>query len=159
MRPAFLAMAGAFVVIAAVSAQSQPAPPALPPYTSNPAELPKVFAVAIRAADMARSERFYKDALGASGSTKLTPRETMLHFPSGIGINLVQAAPGTALGEGSAGFIFQTADIDALAKRVQQAGGKVVRPPSDGTKTAGVRVAFISDLDGTRIEVIQFPQK
>jgi predicted enzyme related to lactoylglutathione lyase len=137
-------------------AQSEPQ---MPPYTTNPAELPKVFAVGIRVSDMARSVRFYREGMGATRAIVLTPRETSISFPSGITINLALAAQGAPppSGDGVVGFIFQTADIDALAKRVVAAGGALVRPPSDGKATGGVRVAFVRDPDGARIEVIQFP--
>src|SRR5262249_26007178 len=126
-------------------------------YTSDPAQLPKVFAVAIRATDPAKSVRFYREAMGATRATVLTPRETMVSFPSGIAINVIQAAPDAPRGEGVVGFVHQTADIDGLVSRVEAAGGAVLRQPSDGKATRGVRVAFVRDPDGARIEVIQFP--
>ena len=145
----------------ALSAQPLPAQPApqMPAYTTDPAQLPKVFAVGIRVTDIARSVRFYREGMGATKATQLTPRETSVSFPSGITINLVQASPGAVTGEGAVGFIFQTSDIDALAKRVAAAGGTVARAPSDGKATGGVRVAFVRDPDGARIEVIQFPPR
>ena len=151
MKAAYLIGAAALLLLGAA-----PAPMEFP--KTDPAELPKVFAVAIRAADMAKTVRFYREAMGATKATPLTPRETMLSFPSGIGINVIQAAPDAAKGEGATGFIFQTADIEALVGKVEAAGGTVARAPSDGKATGGVRVAFVRDPDGSRIEVIQFPK-
>lgn len=159
MRVVLTLFAGC-VALAAQPLLAQPAPQ-MPAYTTDPTQLPKVFAVGIRVSDMARSVRFYREAMGATKATVLTPRETSVSFPSGISINLVGPAAGAAAhaasGEGAVGFIFQTSDIDALAKRVAAAGGTVVRQPSDGKATGGVRVAFVRDPDGARIEVIQFP--
>lgn len=158
-----LGLSAAVLLTGAVSAQT-PAPSQMPAYTTNPAELPKVFAVAVRASDMARSVRFYREALGATSATPFNARETAVHFSSGIIINVIQASADSAKGEapkgeGVVGFVFQTADIDALVGRVAAAGGTVARPPSDGKATGGVRVAFVKDPDGARIEVIQFPKK
>lgn len=148
---------GAAVLLA--GAAPAPGPGQMPAHATDPAELPKVFAVAVRAADPAKSVRFYREAMGATGATAITPRETVVSFPSGVMINVIQAAPDSPKGEGVVGFVFQTADIDALAARVAAAGGTVARPPSDGKATGGVLVAFVKDPDGARIEVIQFPKK
>lgn len=153
MKAAYLAGLAAIPLLGAAPA----APPAtLPTHTTNPAELPRVFAIGIRSADPAKTIRFYREAMGATRETPLTPRETMVSFPSGISINVVQAKPDATLGDGSVGFIFQTADIDALASKVEAAGGTVAMKPTDGKSTGGVRVAFVRDPSGSRIEVIQF---
>jgi predicted enzyme related to lactoylglutathione lyase len=103
--------------------------------------------------------RFYREAMGATGQMPITPRETVVSFPSGVSINVIQKAADFVGGDGTVGFVFQTADIDALVGRVAAAGGKVTRAPTDGKATAGVRIAFVSDPDGARIEVIQFPAR
>jgi predicted enzyme related to lactoylglutathione lyase len=156
MRIALLTAAGCIAF--GIQPANAQAPSLMPQYTTNPAELPKVFAIAIRAVDPARSIRFYREAMGATKVITLTPKETVVAFPSGIGLNIVPRAEGAAGGDGPVGFVFQTADIDGLAARVVTAGGTLARPPSDGKATGGVRVAFVLDPDGSRIEVIQFPK-
>jgi predicted enzyme related to lactoylglutathione lyase len=153
-RASFLSLA-AFGLIAAAP------PPAshMPAYSTDPAQLPKVFAIAIRAKDQARSIRFYREGMGAVGETPINDHETIVNFRSGVSINVVKAAPDFVAGEGALGFVFQTADLDTLVARVPAAGGTIIRPASDGKATGGVRVAFVRDPDGTRIECIQFPQK
>ena len=131
----------------------------MPAYSNDPAQLPKVFAMAIRAKDQAQSIRFYREGMGAIGATPINDHETIVNFRSGVAINVVKAAPDFVAGEGALGFVFQTTDIDALLARVPAAGGTIMRPASDGKATGGVRVAFVRDPDGARIEVIQFPQR
>lgn len=50
------------------------------------------------------------------------------------------------------GFI--TSDVDTVVARAQAAGGKVVQMPRNQPEH-GVRVAFIADVDGRLIEVVQ----
>jgi predicted enzyme related to lactoylglutathione lyase len=160
MRFVAIVLAGAIGLSSPAFAQA-PAPPAalpgFPAITTDPAKLPLIFSVGINVADMAKSTRFYREAMGATGAAQINAREMQLTFPSGLSLNLVQAGPDSPKGEGVMRIIFQTADIDGLAARVAASGGTVVRAPSDGKATGGVRVAFVKDPDGARIEVIQFP--
>jgi predicted enzyme related to lactoylglutathione lyase len=55
-------------------------------------------------------------------------------------------------GELILGFI--TADLAALVRRVQGAGGKVLQQPHD-VPEHGVRVAFVTDPEGHLAEVVQ----
>ena len=50
------------------------------------------------------------------------------------------------------GFI--TSDLDTVIARTVPAGGRVVQPPRN-MREHGVRVAFIVDVDGRLIEVVQ----
>ena len=49
---------------------------------------------------------------------------------------------------------FQTADVDAFVERALQAGGKLVDPVKD-LPEHGVRVGFVSDIEGHLIEVVE----
>lgn len=49
---------------------------------------------------------------------------------------------------------FTVADVDAVVARAVAAGGKVVRAPKDQPEH-GVRVAFVTDIDGRLLEVVQ----
>ena len=68
MQRAIAICLAAVALIAAAPAPTSA--PALPVHTTDPAQLPKVFAVAIRAADPAKSVRFYCEALGATGDAR-----------------------------------------------------------------------------------------
>jgi predicted enzyme related to lactoylglutathione lyase len=50
------------------------------------------------------------------------------------------------------GFI--TADVDDVVARANAAGGRTVQAPRDAPEH-GVRVAFVADVDGRLIEVVQ----
>lgn len=49
---------------------------------------------------------------------------------------------------------FTVPDVDAVVARAVAAGGKVVRAPKDQPEH-GVRVAFVTDLDGRLLEIVQ----
>jgi catechol 2,3-dioxygenase-like lactoylglutathione lyase family enzyme len=129
---------------------------------ANPAELPKVFAVRITVADLARSEKFYHEGLGAH-IIPIQPREAMAQFASGPGIVLVlgasRAEGAPVSGGGPGGFLFQVADLDAVLAGVAAAGGTVERAPNAGGADSSrrVRSALIRDPDGVGIEIIQRP--
>ena len=160
MRISLCAALGAFALMTTPPAQAQPAPPMPPMQHTNPAELPAIFAVRVTVSDLARSERFYRDGLGAA-VMHIRAGESMAHFPTG-NVVLASGPPGsTPLSGGAGGFLLQVSDLDAAVARVAPAGGTVERapqPPGAGTPPpAGVRSAFIRDPDGVGIEVIQFP--
>jgi len=158
MKRYLLAAIGVLVMISVAPAMAQEGQPQMP--RSNPAELPKVFAVRASVADLERSERFYRDGLGAE-IRKLHEREIIVYFKTGLNIVLAQsrASNNTAPTDGAGGFILQVADIEAAIARMEGAGGRVVRPPNSGKGelSYGVRAAFIRDPDGVGIELIQFP--
>ncbi len=160
MRISLCAALGAFVLMTTPPAQAQPAPPMPPMQHTNPAELPAVFAVRITTSDLARSEKFYSEGLGAT-IFHIRAAESMAHFPTG-NVVLASGAPGaTPQTGGAGGFLLQVSDLEAAIARVVPAGGTVERapqPPGVGAPPpGGVRSAFIRDPDGVGIEVIQFP--
>jgi predicted enzyme related to lactoylglutathione lyase len=159
MRRHSCAALGALAMISVLVAEAQQAGQT-PPATSrtNPAELPKVFAVRITVSDLARSERFYRDGLGAQ-IRQIQSRESMAQFVTGPGVVLAMGrSDATPQPGGAGGFLLQVVDLDAAIARVAAAGGTVERPPSTGAAPSGVRSAFIRDPDGVGIEVIQFPR-
>jgi len=150
---------------AAAAAPAAPAAPTqqAPLLNAAAGELPKVFAVQIHVADMARSEHFYQAAFGAQVH-KVRAGESALQFPAGPMIILVQGQPREAaapLPAGAGGFLLQVGDIDAAFAHVTEAGGRVVRAPNSGeaAQSFGVRAGVIRDPDGVQIEVIQRPAK
>jgi predicted enzyme related to lactoylglutathione lyase len=159
MRRYFYTGLGALAVMGVLLAEAQQAEQAPPAAArTNPAELPKVFAVRITVSDLARSERFYRDALGAQ-IRQIHSRESMAQFITGPGVVLaVGRSDATPQPGGAGGFLLQVVDLDAAIARVAAAGGTVERPPNAGAPPSGVRSAFIRDPDGVGIEVIQFPR-
>jgi lactoylglutathione lyase len=49
---------------------------------------------------------------------------------------------------------FLTDDVDAFCIRVEEAGGRVTQPPK-AVPEHGVKVAFVEDVEGHLIEVVQ----
>jgi predicted enzyme related to lactoylglutathione lyase len=123
------------------------------PATANPS----LMMVHVRAADIARSERFYTQVFGMTVTRVMGPHEHILAFPGAA-----PSAPGVILLLDKAGaahngsFLVQVPNIDAVFARVEGAGGKVTRAPVAGSAEVPLKVGFVSDPDGTRIEVIQF---
>ena len=159
MRQYFYAGLGALAMMGVLPAEAQQAektPPAAS--RTNPAELPKVFAVRVTVSDPERSERFYRDGLGAK-IRQVHSRESMAQFITGPGVVLaVGRSDATPQSGGAGGFLLQVVDLDAAIAHAAAAGGTVERPPSAGAPPSGVRSAFIRDPDGVGIEVIQFPR-
>lgn len=174
MRRMWLAAALAIALMAPGQANAQAQGSMM--HTSNPAELPKVFAVQLRVADLDRSERFYHDVFGAR-VVRVHDRERAAQFTSGVGIILVQGEPPAAdasPAQGAGGILIEVADLQAVLQQVEAAGGVVIHhapaaeaaqnpaanPPQDAAAqaiAAGLRAAMIRDPDGVVIEVIQFP--
>lgn len=154
----------AIVMIAVMSVT----PPAMAQQTQQQSpdqavELPRLYAVRATVADLARSEAFYRDGLGATQVRRIHEHEIMVQFPTGPGVILAQteASAAAAPVDGAAGFILQVADIDAATARAQAAGARIISPPNSGAGATsfGVRAAFLRDPDGVGIELIQLPQR
>lgn len=151
-----LVAAAMLAACSATQAFAQAAPQGPSMRSTDPAELPKVFAVKIATADLDRAEKFYREGLGAKHVIRIHDAERMVQFSSGLGLLL---AKGKAAGEGAGGFILQVADIEAVVARIAPAGGTMVRPPNSGKgeKSFNTRAAVIRDPDGVTIELIEFP--
>jgi catechol 2,3-dioxygenase-like lactoylglutathione lyase family enzyme len=150
-------MVGALLLLGAASAQAQEAPRLI---RSDAAVLPMIYGVRVSAANLARSERFYREALGARRVTRVAPTEIMVQFQSGLNIMVSQrpAAAGSAPSpDGAGGGILEVSDIEAVLARVEAAGSRVIRAATSGSTSPGVRTSFIRDPDGVGIEVVQLP--
>jgi catechol 2,3-dioxygenase-like lactoylglutathione lyase family enzyme len=178
MRKSLIVTIGLAAALAALPGTAQTSRTAMP--STNPAELPKVFAVQLRVADLDRSERFYREVFGAK-VTRVHDRERAVQLTSGVNIILVQAparAADAPAPHGAGGFLMQVVDLQAILARVDAAGGSVERAPQAGQSAgsppasgaakpqrnaaqamiaAGLRAAMVRDPDGVLIEVIQFP--
>ncbi|MDP7300401.1 MAG: VOC family protein [Myxococcota bacterium] len=123
--------------------------------------------------NLERSLPFYRDALGLEvlfetelagpGLDAVTQpkgasgRMVGLQVPGGMSIELIQG--GRRTGNVEAGhdtmiFSLCVDDLDAAHESLTQAGVEAVQPP---TEIAGLRMFFVRDPDGRRIELIEFP--
>lgn len=152
-----LVAAAMLATCSATQAFAQAAPQGPSMRSTDPAELPKLFAAKVAVADLDRAEKFYREGLGAKNVIRIHDAERMVQFSSGLGLLLAKSAK-PASGEGAGGFILQVADIDAVVARIAPAGGTVVRAPNSGQgeKSFNTRAALIRDPDGVTIELIQF---
>lgn len=119
--------------------------------------------VAINVADLERSEKYYRDALGFKRvwqypADSATPIEIGLSAPGG-GAGLVLAhLSDDPLPEGKGSYgrvIVDTANAKALAARAEAAGSttRFVTIPGDNPPT----IVFFRDPDGYEIELYQAP--
>lgn len=129
--------------------------------------------VSVYVTDLEQSLPFYRDALGlevlfeadldgpgldaVTQSTGASGRMVGLHVPGGMSIELIQG--GRHRGKVEAGrdtmiFSLCVADLDAAHENLTRAGIEAIQPP---TEIAGLRMFFVRDPDGRRIELIEFP--
>ena len=129
--------------------------------------------VSVYVTDLERSLPFYRDALGldiffeadlagpgldaVTESKGASGRMVGLRVPGGMSIELIQGA--RHRGEVDAGrdtmiFSLCVDDLDAAYQNLTSSGVEAIQPP---TEIAGLRMFFIRDPDGRRIELIEFP--
>jgi lactoylglutathione lyase len=120
--------------------------------------------VAFRVADLEASIRWYDAAFGAreafrattdQGTTQLVylefaPGQFVELFPNGK--NPVQTPP-DPIGYGHTCLLVD--DLDAALAHLAALGVTPAAPPRTGR--AGQRLAFVADLDGNRIELMEIP--
>lgn len=120
--------------------------------------------VAFKVADLERSINWYQRAFGATeafrahkpdGSTQLSyvefaPGQFMEFFPDGK--ERVETPP-DAIGYGHVCLLVD--DLDAALADLATMDVQPANPPRTGR--AGQRLAFVSDPDGNRIELMQIP--
>jgi lactoylglutathione lyase len=120
--------------------------------------------VAFRVADLEASIRWYDAAFGAreafratteQGTTQLVylefaPGQFVELFPNGK--NPIQAPP-DPIGYGHTCLLVD--DLDAALAHLATLGVTPAAPPRTGR--AGQRLAFVADLDGNRIELMEIP--
>ncbi|RBY76815.1 VOC family protein [Geodermatophilus sp. TF02-6] len=119
--------------------------------------------VGLRVADLDRSLAFYR-ALGYElvGSVPDTPlgRLTMLKLPGDdfVSLELVHDPAGDPVHRGNrlSHLVVQTADLDATTARLA-AGGIDTEVPGAPDEPDEIRTAWVTDPDGVRIELVQWP--
>jgi len=135
--------------------------------------------IGICVADAERSLRFYRDGLGFQLATELRvqgePSETLLQLKDvdlraiylvrdGVTIELLyyetpgcqaSGVPRAMNAVGLTHLSFQVDDLDALLPRLEETGAQVLRDTRIEIPEARTRAIFVTDPDGTRIEIVQ----
>jgi len=113
--------------------------------------------------DLEKSAQFYRDVFGLKETTRIQSEiagralEEILFNPTGDGAAtfvLLKFVDATVPSANELILGFLTSDIDALVARATTAGASVVREALDYPHLS-VKVAFITDLEGHLIEVVQ----
>ncbi|HLJ52209.1 MAG TPA: VOC family protein [Rhizomicrobium sp.] len=108
----------------------------------------------LNVSNLARSERFYRDAFGLEVRFREGDDMVFVGSPGAHDlITLCQAKPGEAIGNGGVshfGFRAQPSEFDAMVAQVERAGGTLLRR---GHHSASVPFAYFSDSDGYTIEL------
>jgi len=111
--------------------------------------------VLLRPADLDRSRRFYRDALGLAVYREFGPAEDPgVVFFLGQGL-LEVSGPGPGSSGGPVMLWLQVRDVRAEHARLIAAGVRVLREPVD--EPWGLTEMWIEDPDGVRIVVVEVP--
>jgi catechol 2,3-dioxygenase-like lactoylglutathione lyase family enzyme len=111
--------------------------------------------VLLRPADLDRSRRFYRDALGLAVYREFGPAEDPgVVFFLGQGL-LEVSGPGPGSSGGPVMLWLQVRDVRAEHARLTAAGVHVLREPVD--EPWGLTEMWIEDPDGVRIVVVEVP--
>ena len=118
----------------------------------------------LRVADLERSLAFYAalgyEVIGSVPATSLGDL-TMLKLPGDpfVAIELVSgsSASGPNGGDGLSHFVIQVESMDAVLAELSAAGIHPDGPPASPDGSAEFQTAWITDPDGNRIELVQWP--
>lgn len=119
----------------------------------------------IRVGDLEKSINFYTDVLGMKLNRKKDYPEgeftlAFLGFeddPEFLELTYNWDKDKYDLGSGYGHMAFGVDDIYATCEKIEQAGGRVVRPPGP-MKHGTTVIAFIEDPDSYKIELIERPE-
>jgi lactoylglutathione lyase len=124
------------------------------PALAQTAILPVVDHIHLNVPDQAEAVRWYQKNLGGDPMTE-APDRLMIGETRLIFLKNANGQPSTGSALDHLGFSF--ADLDAKIKELEAAGVKIVTPVRD---VAGLfKLGFIEDPWGTRIELVQDPEK
>lgn len=104
----------------------------------------------LEVADIEEAERFYVGLLGFEIRSREPFRDGRPFFNTSQGLGI------TTAGEPRAGLrghvAFGVRDVEALVRRVAEAGYQVLQPPGDGPYG---HTAYVADPDGNEVELIE----
>lgn len=107
--------------------------------------------------DMDRAKRFYEKVLQVE-LIQPFPGQPVAIPPQDMGPVAFDLAAGPGLtpssSEGTRIYLSAMGDIHGMAKRVEEAGGEIVMPPTDMGEMVGL-ICFFIDSEGNRIGIQQ----
>ncbi len=110
--------------------------------------------VRVYSTDLERGQRFYEGVFGMHLAHTYADREIMMALPEkdAPGFALVVTDPQSPHPKG--GFVVVVPDIDRVMRAAPELGGAVTRPVVD-VPSGNLRIGFVTDPDGTTIEIVQ----
>ena len=142
----------------------------------------RIVHVGICVSDLERSVRFYRDVLGFEDRSELVleddpTTQRLLEIPDawlvarylerdGHRIELLHYPKPGAVGEpearemnrlGLTHLALRVSGLDALLERIEAAGGRVIEQSRSSNPGMRAEVVFVTDPDGTRIELVESP--
>jgi catechol 2,3-dioxygenase-like lactoylglutathione lyase family enzyme len=120
------------------------------PATSAIDARPHLLLVRVYVTDLDRSERFYRAAFGFNAAIPFGPDNRMFGAPSATSPTIVLAKVDKPRGNGS--FALAVSDTATVMNAVEAAGGAIEKQVQ---QAHGLPIGFVTDPDGTVIEVIQ----
>jgi predicted enzyme related to lactoylglutathione lyase len=136
------------------------------PAAGSAAQPPPRFAVPhfnfvrIEVADARKAVAFYVDGLGLHERGQVSPTEVFVGVddgPTSTALNIMQRRAGQAAPPASTNLCFVVTDMTSALAKVAAAGGKLVTPTRRLTQPeAVIDIAFVDDLDGNHVELMQY---
>jgi predicted enzyme related to lactoylglutathione lyase len=115
--------------------------------------------VRLEVADAKKAVAFYVDGLGLHERGQVSPTEVFVGVnddPTSTALNIMQRRAGQAPASGT-NLCFVVPDMTAALAKVAAAGGKLVTPTRRLTlPEAVIDIAFVDDLDGNHVELMQY---
>ncbi len=117
--------------------------------------------IGIMCRNLEKSVSFYRDILGLQEFTRLGTSDRPIAVLRGgaVDLELIQANPADKPPEveshtGLNHFALFVRNIDEMVSDLRKKGVKILREPNELYK--GIRVAYLEDPDGVRVELLQF---
>jgi uncharacterized protein len=111
----------------------------------------------IPAGDFARALKFYEHVLGIEMAQPFEGQQVAVPAAGSAGQVAFDLSAGDTQPGGESGptvYFGSGGDIHAMAKRVEEAGGRIVMPPTDMGEMVGIICMFI-DSEGNRVGIHQ----
>jgi len=148
--------------------QETSAPTAQSPVSAPDVPSSAVMFPAINVPDMQAAEAFYIGIMGMKPTLRIgaegdAHQEVTLNFSgeiyareASLVLNFVASRTEPYVFDGLSRIAFRVPDLDGLVARIRAAGHKVlVEPRMIEVKGAGIKLAFVEDPNGARVELLQ----